>query len=65
MNVLVWDDLCDAGGTFILLAKELLTNGAKEVNLFVSHGLFTKGTQILFDAGIKRIFTKEREIFSS
>lgn len=58
-RVLIVDDLCDAGGTFISLAKTLYEAGAKEVSLFVSHGLFTKGMKPLFDAGIKTIFVKE------
>lgn len=60
-NVLIVDDICDFGRTFILLTKDLLAAGAKEVNLFVSHGLFSGGLQVLKDAGIKRIFTKEGE----
>lgn len=60
-RVLIIDDICDGGMTFILLAKELIEKGAKEVNLFVSHGIFSKGIQILKDAGIKRIFTREGE----
>jgi ribose-phosphate pyrophosphokinase len=62
-NVLIVDDLCDAGGTFILLAKELFAAGASKVLLFVSHGLFTKGTDVIFDSGIQRIYTKEGEVF--
>ena len=60
-SVLIVDDICDGGMTFILLAKDLLAAGAKEVNLFVSHGIFSKGLGVLKDAGIKRIFTKEGE----
>jgi ribose-phosphate pyrophosphokinase len=61
-NVLIVDDLCDAGGTFILLAKELISKGASKVVLFVSHGLFTKGTEVLFESGISRIFTIDGEV---
>lgn len=61
-SVLIVDDICDGGATFIYLAKALLDAGAKKVNLFVSHGLFTKGTKILKDAGINRIYTKNGEI---
>lgn len=61
-NVLIVDDICDGGMTFILLAKELYKAGAKEVNLFVSHGLFTKGIQVLKDSGIKKIFTTDGEV---
>ena len=61
-NVLIVDDLCDGGMTFILLAKELLTAGANSVNLYVSHGIFSKGLNVLRDAGIERIFTKDGEV---
>jgi len=63
-SVLVVDDICDRGGTFILLAKELLAKGVEDMYLYVSHGLFTGGTQLLFDAGYKRIFTKDGEVFA-
>lgn len=61
-NVLIVDDICDGGATFILLAKELYVKGAKEVNLFVTHGLFTNGVKPLLDSGIKRIFTANGEV---
>lgn len=61
LNILIVDDICDGGATFIILAKELLNKGAKAVNLFVSHGLFSKGIKVLHEAGIKRIFTKDGE----
>jgi len=61
-SVLIVDDICDGGATFVILAKSLIQSGAREVHLFVSHGLFSKGTQVLRDAGIKRIFTKEGEV---
>lgn len=40
------DDICDGGGTFIPLAEKLKQNGAIKVNLFVSHGIFSKGLDI-------------------
>jgi ribose-phosphate pyrophosphokinase len=58
---LIVDDICDGGRTFIEVAKVLYEKGATEVHLYVSHGLFTKGKQVLRDAGIKRIFTKNGE----
>jgi ribose-phosphate pyrophosphokinase len=61
-NILVVDDICDGGATFILLARELYSRGVQEVNLFVTHGIFSKGLKPLRDAGIKRIFTAEGEI---
>jgi len=58
---MIVDDICDGGATFILLAKELYAAGAKEVNLFVTHGIFSKGLIPLYEAGIKRIFTQDGE----
>lgn len=37
------DDICDGGGTFIGIAKELKKKNAGPIYLVVSHGLFTKG----------------------
>lgn len=45
-RVLVVDDICDAGGTFIGLAG-VLKERDLTADLFVTHGLFSKGTQIL------------------
>lgn len=61
-NILIVDDICDGGMTFKILAKDLLVAGAKEVNLFVSHGIFSKGLRILKEAGIKRVFTTDGEV---
>lgn len=61
-RVLIVDDLCDGGMTFIKLAKLLERLVPKEIHLYVSHGLFTKGVQVLRDAGIKRIFTRQGEV---
>lgn len=55
-TMMIVDDICDGGMTFKLLTKDLLLNGAKEVNLFVTHGLFTKGVTTLYESGIKNIF---------
>lgn len=61
-TLLIVDDLADGGGTFILAAQELKKLGAKEVNLFTSHGLYTKGLTPLREAGINRIFNKKGEV---
>jgi ribose-phosphate pyrophosphokinase len=61
-NVLIVDDICDGGMTFKLLAKDLLAAGAKEVNLFVSHGIFSRGLRTLKESNIKRVFTKDGEV---
>lgn len=42
-HCLIVDDLCDAGGTFLGLA-DVLDGVGVTADLFVTHGLFTKGT---------------------
>lgn len=60
--VLLIDDICDGGMTFKLLAEQTLRAGAKEVHLYVTHGLFSKGLVTLRESGIKRIFTYKGEV---
>ncbi len=42
-HYLVVDDICDGGGTFLGLAEKIHEQGAT-ADLFVSHGIFSKGT---------------------
>lgn len=58
----IFDDICDGGGTFVPLAQELLARGAAEVRLAVTHGIFSKGLQHLKDAGIKKVHTTDSRI---
>jgi len=57
------DDICDGGRTFIESAG-LLREAYPEadIHLYVSHGIFSKGTDVLFDAGIKTIHTIKGEV---
>jgi ribose-phosphate pyrophosphokinase len=50
------DDLCDGGYTFLVLADALRAKGAREVYLYVSHGIFSKGFGELHKQ-INRIYT--------
>lgn len=43
VDCMIVDDLCDAGGTFIGIAKELKEKNAGDIYLFVTHGIFSKG----------------------
>lgn len=61
-NILIVDDMCDGGATFIALAKLLEELEVNEINLYVSHGIFSKGLDVLWKAGISRIFTKDGEV---
>ncbi len=59
-NAIIVDDICDGGGTFINLAKKLrelyiIVN----LDLYVTHGIFSKGLGVLFDAGIRNIYTTD------
>lgn len=45
-HYLVSDDICDGGGTFIGLGEKIIEQGAT-ADLFVSHGIFSKGTDDL------------------
>jgi len=58
MDCVIVDDICDGGGTFIGLAKELKKKNAGDIYLIVSHGIFSKGTEILSDY-ITRIYTTD------
>lgn len=56
-NILIVDDICDGGATFISAIKELKKLGCADVGLYVSHGVFSKGKVPLYDAGFTRIYT--------
>jgi ribose-phosphate pyrophosphokinase len=58
-EVIIVDDICDGGMTFIKLAEELKEKEAGDINLYVSHGIFSKGLQPLFDSGITNIYTTD------
>lgn len=64
-SILICDDIADGGATFVFLAEALLKAGAKEVNLFVTHGIFSRGLRLLHEVGIKRIFTKDGEVLTT
>lgn len=62
IKVMIVDDICDGGRTFVLLAEALGKKGVKNINLYVSHGIFSKGLTDLRREGIKRIFTHKGEV---
>ena len=61
-KILIVDDLCDGGGTFIETAKKLKELGAKSVSLYTTHGIYSKGTDFLFVNGIDKIYNHKGEI---
>jgi ribose-phosphate pyrophosphokinase len=44
--ILIVDDICDGGRTFIELAKSLKTYGTGAIYLYVTHGIFSKGFEV-------------------
>ena len=46
-NVLILDDICDGGGTFMLAGKELLKYKPNNLGLCITHGIFSKGVDTL------------------
>lgn len=56
-SCLIVDDICDGGATFIGIAQALKSAGVKHINLWVTHGIFSRGLDSLYEAGIDRIFT--------
>lgn len=48
-NVLLIDDICDVGRTFIEAAKLLKDKGAENLYLYVTHGIFSNGLEDLFE----------------
>lgn len=58
-RVLILDDICDGGATFINAARELKKIGIKEIGLCVSHGIFSKGLIPLWQADIRTIYTTD------
>ncbi len=44
------DDICDGGGTFLGLAKTLKEKNAGDLILVVTHGIFSKGIEVLSTA---------------
>ena len=62
-RLLIVDDICDGGATFIHLAEALYNAEAYSVDLFVTHGLFTKGLDVLRRAGIQNIYTAKGKVY--
>lgn len=56
VNLLIVDDICDGGRTFINLAKELKKYSTGKIYLYVTHGIFSQGIRPLINAGIDHIY---------
>lgn len=56
-KVLIVDDICDGGRTVIEIAKILKEKDTNHIDCFFTHGIFSKGYDVLFKSGIEKIFT--------
>lgn len=61
-TVLIVDDLTDGGRTFIEASKLLYSLEVKNVILYTTHGIYSKGTKVIFDSGISKIFNINGEV---
>lgn len=61
-DYLIVDDICDGGRTFTEAANLLYKAGANSVYLYTTHGIYSKGTEVLKEAGIKLIFNYKGEV---
>jgi len=48
-NVIITDDICDGGRTFIELSKALKLANSGEITLYVTHGIFSQGLDVIFE----------------
>lgn len=62
-SLLIVDDLCDRGGTFIKAARLLKDIDCGEISLYTTHGLYTGGIELIKNGGISRLFDKSGERF--
>jgi ribose-phosphate pyrophosphokinase len=58
-DVMMVDDICDGGRTFIEIAEVLKKKNVGKICLYVTHGIFSKGLEPLFASGIDEIFTTD------
>ena len=57
-DLLIVDDICDGGRTFIELAKVLRQKQCASISLYVTHGIFSKGIEV-FNGLIDNIYTTD------
>jgi len=57
-SVIIIDDICDGGRTFIELAKKLKKEGFDRIILYVTHGIFSKGFEVFWGL-IDHIYTTD------
>lgn len=62
-RILIVDDICDGGATFVLAAKCAMgVCKASEVNLYTTHGIYSRGIEYLTNNGISRIYNRKGRV---
>lgn len=62
-TILIIDDICDGGATFISLAEKIKEKSPNvSLALYVTHGIFSRGLNPLFSAGFSNIYTLEEDL---
>lgn len=64
-TIIVYDDICDGGATFIAVAKEIEKLMNINLKLFVTHGIFSKGREELYKHYTKIITTDSWQDFDT
>lgn len=59
MSVIMVDDICDAGGTFLWATSILKEHGAGEIGLYTTHGIYSAGKFKLYDGGISKLYNRK------
>lgn len=59
---LVVDDICDGGGTFVGLLDAARRYESQQFDLFVTHGIFSKGVEAL--SGFRQVSTTDSTLFN-
>lgn len=58
-DIVICDDICLGGKTFIELAKACKSKNCGKIILYVTHGVFNNGVDALFNNGIDEIWTTD------
>ncbi len=58
LTAIISDDICDGGATFIAIAQQLRNLNCKQIILYVTHGIFSRGLSV-FDGLIDQIFCSD------
>ena len=59
MRLLIVDDICDGGMTFIKIAEAVQKFKPRSIDLYVTHGIFSKGMDPLLASGIRKVYTTD------